>query len=141
MRIETVGGNRERATVGCFGEEEKMRFSKGEVVFYRLKIRSKTANVAEVNEEKVEGGVKTFQIVTERAVQPGDISGLPEGNSEAGFGVPILNFGFYVKSKVLCDSREHPSNPMLNTLNLTTALSPSPDTKVYIPCLKPSSYF
>ena len=43
MRIEKVGGNRKGATVGglrhlCFGEK-KMRFSRGEVVFYRLKIR------------------------------------------------------------------------------------------------------
>ncbi|XP_063850047.1 uncharacterized protein LOC135094155 [Scylla paramamosain] len=37
-------------------QEKKMRFSRGEVVFYRLKIRSKTTNVAEVNEEKVEEG-------------------------------------------------------------------------------------
>ncbi|MPC30752.1 hypothetical protein E2C01_024022 [Portunus trituberculatus] len=53
-----------------------MRFSKREVVFYRLKTRSKTANVAEVNEEKCEGGVKTFWIATEKAVRPRDISGL-----------------------------------------------------------------
>ena len=32
-----------------------MRFSGGEVVFYRLRIRSKTANVAEVDREKCEG--------------------------------------------------------------------------------------
>ncbi|MPC40304.1 hypothetical protein E2C01_033859 [Portunus trituberculatus] len=31
-----------------------MKFSRGEVVFYRLKIRSKTVNVAEVNVEKLE---------------------------------------------------------------------------------------
>lgn len=31
--------------------EKKMRFSRGEVVFYKLKNRSKTANVAEVKEE------------------------------------------------------------------------------------------
>ncbi|MPC55082.1 hypothetical protein E2C01_049015 [Portunus trituberculatus] len=37
-----------------------MRFSRGEVVFHRLKIRSKTANIAEVNVEKIVGGVKTF---------------------------------------------------------------------------------
>ncbi|MPC53663.1 hypothetical protein E2C01_047561 [Portunus trituberculatus] len=48
MRIEKVGGNREGATVSCLrqlcvGEEKKMRFSRGEVVFHRLKIRSKTA--------------------------------------------------------------------------------------------------
>ncbi|MPC38455.1 hypothetical protein E2C01_031962 [Portunus trituberculatus] len=30
-----------------------MRFSRGEVVFHKLKIRSKTANVAEVNVEKL----------------------------------------------------------------------------------------
>ncbi|MPC26145.1 hypothetical protein E2C01_019276 [Portunus trituberculatus] len=38
-------------------------FSRGEVVFYRLEIRSKTTNVAEVNEEKVEGGVETFGLI------------------------------------------------------------------------------
>ncbi|MPC62840.1 hypothetical protein E2C01_056930 [Portunus trituberculatus] len=58
MRIEKAGGNREWATVSClrqlcFGEEKKMRFSREEVVFHRLKIRSKTANVAEVNIEKL----------------------------------------------------------------------------------------
>ncbi|MPC65769.1 hypothetical protein E2C01_059905 [Portunus trituberculatus] len=36
-----------------------MRFSREEVVFYRLKIRSKITNVAE---EKVEGGVKIFWV-------------------------------------------------------------------------------
>ena len=41
-----------------------MRFSRGEVVSYRLKIRSKAANVAEVNEEKVEGDVKTLGVDT-----------------------------------------------------------------------------
>ena len=61
MRIEKVGGNRKGVTVSClrhlcFSEEKKMRFSGGEVVFYRLKIRSKTANVAEVNREKYERG-------------------------------------------------------------------------------------
>ncbi|MPC08758.1 hypothetical protein E2C01_001353 [Portunus trituberculatus] len=30
---------------------------------FRLKIRSKTANVAEVNKEKVKGGVKTFGVI------------------------------------------------------------------------------
>ena len=43
------------------------------MVFYRLKIRSKTANVAEVDGEKYEGGVKT--LVIRRAVRPGDIYG------------------------------------------------------------------
>ncbi|MPC72391.1 hypothetical protein E2C01_066696 [Portunus trituberculatus] len=80
MRIEKVGGNREEATIRClrqlcFSEEKKMRFSRGEVVFYRLKIRSKTVNVAEVNVEKVEEGVKAFGIVNERGVRPGDTFG------------------------------------------------------------------
>ncbi|MPC09006.1 hypothetical protein E2C01_001604 [Portunus trituberculatus] len=46
-----------------------MRFSRGEVVFYRLKIRSKTANVAELMTKK--GSVKTFWVATERAVHLG----------------------------------------------------------------------
>ena len=37
----------------CFSEEKKMRFSGEEVVFYRLKIRSKTAIVAEVDGEEI----------------------------------------------------------------------------------------
>ena len=46
MRIEKVGGNRKGATVSClrhlcFSEEKKMRFSRGEVAFYGLKIISK----------------------------------------------------------------------------------------------------
>ncbi|MPC60083.1 hypothetical protein E2C01_054119 [Portunus trituberculatus] len=73
MRIEKVGVNREGATVIClkqlcFGEEKKMRCSRGEVVFHRLKIRSKTVNVAEVIEEKVQGGVKTIWGAKEKAV-------------------------------------------------------------------------
>ncbi|MPC47931.1 hypothetical protein E2C01_041693 [Portunus trituberculatus] len=69
MRIEKVGGNREGATVSCFrqlcfDEEKKMRFSRGEVVFHRLEIRS--TNVAEVNEENVEGSVKTFPVINEQ---------------------------------------------------------------------------
>ncbi|MPC62295.1 hypothetical protein E2C01_056379 [Portunus trituberculatus] len=70
-----------------------MRFSRGEVVFYRLKIKSKPANVAEVNEEKVEGGVKTFWVLTKRGIRPGDISGpSPEGDSKDGFGLAIFLF-------------------------------------------------
>ena len=73
MRIEKVGGNRKEATVSClthlcFIEEKNMGFSRGEVVFYRLKIRSKTANVAEVDGGKCEGGVKTLKVDTRRAV-------------------------------------------------------------------------
>ena len=41
MMIEKVGGNRKRATVSClrhlcFGEEKKMRFSRGEVAVITL---------------------------------------------------------------------------------------------------------
>ena len=41
-----------------------MRFRRGEVVFYRLKIRSKIANVAEVDSKKCEGGDKTLGVDT-----------------------------------------------------------------------------
>ena len=80
MRIDIVGGKRKGVTVSClrhlcFREEKKMRFSGGEVVFYRLKIRLKNANVAEVDRKKCEGGVKTLRVDTRRAVRPGDIYG------------------------------------------------------------------
>ncbi|MPC92866.1 hypothetical protein E2C01_087978 [Portunus trituberculatus] len=45
------------------------------MVFIRLKIRSKIANVPEVNVEKVEGGVKAFWVFNRRIVRPGDIFG------------------------------------------------------------------
>ena len=68
MRIEKVGGNRKGTAVCChrhlsFGEEEKMRLRRGEVMFHRLEIRSKTANVAEVNIEKGGGSIKTPVVV------------------------------------------------------------------------------
>ena len=80
MRIEKVGGNRKGPAISChrhlsLGEEKKMRFSRGEVVFYRLEIRSKATNVAEVNEEIVEGGAKTLGVDTRGAVRPGGIYG------------------------------------------------------------------
>ena len=75
-----MGGNRKGVTVSClrhlcFSEEIKIRFSGGEVVFYRLKIKSKTANVAEVDSEKYEGGCQDTRVNRRRAVQPGDIYG------------------------------------------------------------------
>ncbi|MPC46328.1 hypothetical protein E2C01_040045 [Portunus trituberculatus] len=95
MRIEKVGGNREGAAVNCLRQlcfgEEKMRFSRGEVVFYRLKIRSKTVNVAEVKEGKVEGGVS---IPKEYSDLRTFLVPSPEGDSEDGFGVAILIFEF-----------------------------------------------
>ena len=99
VRIENVGGNRKGATVSCLRHlcfsEEKMRFSGGQVVFYKLKIRLKTANVAKVDGEKCEGCVKTLRVDTGRAVRPGDICGpLPRGDSEAGVGVAIFKNNF-----------------------------------------------
>ena len=69
MRIEKVGGIRKGVTVSYlshlyFSEEKKMRFSRGMVVFYRWKIRSKTTNFAEVHKEKCEGDVKIFRVDT-----------------------------------------------------------------------------
>ncbi|MPC65580.1 hypothetical protein E2C01_059718 [Portunus trituberculatus] len=80
--MEKVGGNREGATVSsltqvCFGEK-KMRFSRGEVVFHILKMKSKSVNVAEPNVEKVDGDVKTFLVPS------------AERDSEAAFGVATL---------------------------------------------------
>ena len=43
------------------------------MVFYRLKIRLKTANVAEVNGEKCEVVVKTLRVDARRVVRPEDI--------------------------------------------------------------------
>ncbi len=62
FRIEIVGGNRVEVAVSshrilCFGEEEKMRFSGGEMVFHRMKIRTEATNVAEMNEEEIRGVV------------------------------------------------------------------------------------
>ncbi|MPC33690.1 hypothetical protein E2C01_027049 [Portunus trituberculatus] len=90
MRIRE-SGKQKRATVCSlkqpyFGEEKMMRFIRGEVVSYRLKIRLKTTNVAEINEEKVEGDVKTFWVATERAVRPVLFS---ERDSEAGLESPF----------------------------------------------------
>ncbi|MPC46781.1 hypothetical protein E2C01_040506 [Portunus trituberculatus] len=60
MRIKYEGKEKGLLSVASDScEEKKMRFSREEVVFYRLKIRSKTENIAEVNEEKVNEGVKT----------------------------------------------------------------------------------
>ncbi|MPC36220.1 hypothetical protein E2C01_029669 [Portunus trituberculatus] len=69
--------------------KEDMRFNRGKVVFYRLKVRSNTSNVAEVNEEKVKGGIMTLWVVTEK-VRPADISGplsrrTPRLGSESSF--------------------------------------------------------
>ena len=51
MKIENIVGNRKGATVFyfkhlCFSKERLMRFSRGNVVFFRVKISSKTPKVA-----------------------------------------------------------------------------------------------
>ena len=51
-----------------------MEFRGGEMVFYRLKIRFMTANVTEIDVEKVRGGIKTPGVAIKR-VCPGDIFG------------------------------------------------------------------
>ncbi|MPC39444.1 hypothetical protein E2C01_032981 [Portunus trituberculatus] len=70
-----------------------MRFSREEVVFYRLKIRCKTANVAEVNEEKVERDVKKFGSTS---IKQSDLRTFmipsPEGDFEAEVGVAITPY-------------------------------------------------
>ncbi|MPC98909.1 hypothetical protein E2C01_094295 [Portunus trituberculatus] len=98
MRIEKVGGNRIWATVSClrqlcFGEEKKMRFSRGEVVFYILKIRSKTAKVAEVNGEKLREMSGHFGSPAKWQSDLGTFL-VPslEGDSEAGYGVSAIKF-------------------------------------------------
>ena len=68
-----------------------MRFSRGEVVFYRLKIRSKTANVAQVDEEKYEGVSRHLRSIPEEQSDLGTFMvPSPEGDSEAGVIVAIF---------------------------------------------------
>ncbi|MPC49451.1 hypothetical protein E2C01_043253 [Portunus trituberculatus] len=110
MRIEKVGGNREGVTLSCLRQlcfgEEKMSFSRGEVVFYRLKIRSKTANVIEVNEEKSRKVSKHFRSPPREQSDLGIfLVPSPEGDSEAGFGVAILNSEFQAYLKSICGKR------------------------------------
>ena len=75
MRIEKVGGNSKGLLSVASDTCASVRKRISGLVFYRLKIRSKTANVAEFNGEKCEGGVKTHRVDIRRAVRPGDIYG------------------------------------------------------------------
>ena len=61
----------------CFGKEKKMRFSRKEVVFNRLEIRGKAANIAEIKKEKSRRSIKTCRVVYGKAGRPGGISGPP----------------------------------------------------------------
>lgn len=56
-------------------KEKKMRFCSGEMVLYRLKIISKTADIAEVN-EKMSRVSRFLGVDTDGAVRPGNIYGL-----------------------------------------------------------------
>ena len=71
------------------------KFNGEEVVFYKLKIRSKTANVPEVDGEKCEGGVKTLG---SRSEEQSDLRTFmvpsSQGDSEAGVVVAIFNSNF-----------------------------------------------
>ena len=62
LRIEKVGGSKKGANLSCLRHscfiEEKIRFSRGKLVFYRLKVSFKTDSIAEVNEDKVVGGMR-----------------------------------------------------------------------------------
>ena len=70
-----------------------MKFSGEEVVFYRLKIRSKTANAAEVDRKKFKGVSRHLgSILEEQSDLETFIVFSPEGDSEAGVGVAIFNF-------------------------------------------------
>ncbi|MPC95690.1 hypothetical protein E2C01_090912 [Portunus trituberculatus] len=61
-----------------------MRFSRGEVVFHRLKIRSKTTNDAEVNVEKLREVSRHLVSLSREASYLGTFLVLsPEGDSES----------------------------------------------------------
>ena len=73
MIIEKVGRNRVGAAVSSLRQldlgEEKMGFRE-EVVFHRLKIRSKTTNTAEIDAQKVREGIKTPRVRTFLVLSP-----------------------------------------------------------------------
>ncbi len=83
LRIEIIGGNRIEVAVSsprnlCFGDEEKMRFSGGEMVLHRMKIRTETANVAENYQKKVREFVRTpLRSAAKKEILPGGIFAPP----------------------------------------------------------------
>ena len=61
-------------------------------MFYKLKIRSKTANVAEVDREKCEGVSRHLGPISEEQSNLGTFMVLSqEGDSKAGVGVAIFS--------------------------------------------------
>ncbi|MPC47762.1 hypothetical protein E2C01_041518 [Portunus trituberculatus] len=97
MRMETVGKNRKESTVSYlrhlyFNEEKKMRFNREEVKFYKLKIKLKTANVAQVNKEKIQGMSRYLGSILEEEFEQGiSMVPFPDGDFDAGFGVTIIS--------------------------------------------------
>ncbi len=82
FRIEIAEGNRIEVAVSshrnlCLGEGEKMRFSKGEMVFHRMKNRTEATNVAKINEEEIRVVSTSLWSVAEKGVLSGGIYGPP----------------------------------------------------------------
>ena len=77
----------------CF-DEEKMMFRIEEMVLYRLKIKSKVTNVAEVNNEKVEGLSRHLWPLPEQSNLRTSMVAFPNGNSKGGLRVAIINLEF-----------------------------------------------
>ena len=80
MSIEKVGGHRKRVAVSALrqlslSEEEKVRFSRGEVVFNRDEVRGQATNVAEIDGERVRHGSRTSHGVVTRRDDSGSIYG------------------------------------------------------------------
>ena len=59
----------------CFRKKEEMRLTGGEAIIQRLEIRSKIANIAEINAEKAEGNIETAEVVIGSAIWSEDIFG------------------------------------------------------------------
>ena len=101
MRLEIVGGSRKGFTVSflrhlCLGEENNMRFSRGYIVVYRLKVRSKTTNVAEINEENIEAISRHLRSIPEEHSDPrAFMAPSQEGTSEIGVGIVMFYFECY----------------------------------------------
>ena len=81
FRIEKVGGDRIEGAISShrnlsFSEEKKVRFRGGEVMLHRMEVRSKSADVAEMDRERVRGVIRTpCRAVAWSGVWTGDISG------------------------------------------------------------------
>lgn len=73
VRMEKIRRNRKWIAFSCYrhlglGVEEKIRVRGRQGIFYRVEHKSKSADVEEVNVEKLGGGIKTPEIVTMRMI-------------------------------------------------------------------------